>query len=291
MKSKTSIESFLSTPSILLEGGGNFNNAGTIHISELPATLAYMEQSFGLKNLANRVLGSTGKKEFSGDIDLIGGFDKDDDVARQKLFDIMSSNLGSQNVKKQGQTLFACVPIQGFNSKLQANDRTGFVQVDFFPGNPKWLQQFYHAPGQDSKTKGAHRNVAINAIASLTGRKISKDVDGFERPTTEVRFKFGPNGLMKVRRNSIKGKDGQWLKKQNEVELSEYITDMDRIAQLLFGVKDSKLLYSLETIIDAINKYRTQDKEELFDRISSNLSDGDYVDGFDLPDDIRKRVS
>ena len=87
-------------------------------------------------SLINNTLGSVGKKEFSGDIDI--------------ALDIDSTNV-SKFVKKLEQSpeildisrssvIMTKVKIENFDkSKQSSKPRTGYVQVDFMLGDVKWL--------------------------------------------------------------------------------------------------------------------------------------------------------
>ena len=70
------------------------------------------------------------------------------------------------------------VKISGYDPEKEApgKSRTGFVQVDFMPGDPGWMKTFYHAPHEkDSKYKGVYRNILISTIAAFLDRKDSEE--------------------------------------------------------------------------------------------------------------------
>ena len=54
---------------MILSEGGSMPGVGPIHINEIEPTLDALEKVLGI-NLKDNVLGSVGKKEFSGDIDV-----------------------------------------------------------------------------------------------------------------------------------------------------------------------------------------------------------------------------
>ena len=56
--------------------GGSMPGVGPIHIDEINPTLDALEKALGI-DLKNNVLGSVGKKEFSGDIDVAIQVDPD----------------------------------------------------------------------------------------------------------------------------------------------------------------------------------------------------------------------
>ena len=62
---------------MILSEGGSAPGVGPIHKDEIQATLAPLERELGI-SLIDNVLGSVGKKQFSGDIDVAVQLDKDD---------------------------------------------------------------------------------------------------------------------------------------------------------------------------------------------------------------------
>ena len=65
---------------MLLNEGGSAPGVGPIHKDEMQATLAPLERAFGI-DLYNNMLGSAGKKQFSGDIDVAVTVEQDDIAA------------------------------------------------------------------------------------------------------------------------------------------------------------------------------------------------------------------
>jgi hypothetical protein len=183
---------------IIIEGGNAFSDVGTIHISEIEPTLHWMEEKFGLSNLEDRVLGSVGKTEYSGDIDV--AIDSKA-VDPEEFSTMLRTKLGNQSVTGVAGNITARVPIANYDkTKDGRQPRTGFVQVDFLPGDPAWLKTFFHSPGDESKFKGIHRNMALTAVSNLLGAKSTKEMDDFDRPVSTVRWQWGlKNGLVKVR--------------------------------------------------------------------------------------------
>ena len=123
-------------------------------------------------------LGSTGKKEMSGDIDIaVGPIPMDDPKVLKAIKDGLVKNLqqvlGPDQAKLVGQNIALMVPIAG--------SRDRFVQVDLMlSGNPDltgWLMS-----GTGSGVKGVYRNLMLAHLASLaskeTGDKITISFPG-----------------------------------------------------------------------------------------------------------------
>ena len=64
------------TQSEVISEGGSMPGVGAIHIDEINPTLIPLEKELGI-DLRNNALGSVGKREFSGDIDVALKIDAD----------------------------------------------------------------------------------------------------------------------------------------------------------------------------------------------------------------------
>ena len=280
--------------SIVFEGGNAFADVGTIHISEIEPTLQWMEKEFGLTNLNDRVLGSVGKTEYSGDIDV--AIDSKS-VDPTEFSTMLRKKLGDQSVTGVAGNITIRAPIANYDaSKDGRQPRTGFVQVDFLPGDPAWLKTFFHSPGDQSKFKGIHRNMALTAVSNLLGAKSTKEQDDFDRPVSTVRWQWGlKNGLVKVRKSSRKNKKtGKWIKKQDTEILGDPITDPKKIAHVLFkGKAGPEALNSMETILDASAKaYNPKELNAIHQKLAQTLSysNVDMITGYDIPKEVAQYV-
>lgn len=292
-KIKEAFEHFKATGevrSIVFEGGNAFADVGVIHISEIEPTLHWMEKKFDLSNLNDRVLGSVGKTEYSGDIDVAIDSKK---IDPKEFSTMLRTKLGDQSVTGVAGNITIRVPIANYDkTKDGRQPRTGFVQVDFLPGDPAWLKTFFHSPGDQSKFKGIHRNMALTAVANMLGTKSTKDEDDFGRPVSTVRWQWGlKHGLVKVRKSSRKNKNtGKWIKKQDTEILGEPVTDPAKIAKVLFkGKAGPEALNSMESILDASKKaYNPKELDGIHRKLGQTLSYGnvDMVTDFDIPKEI-----
>ena len=211
----------------LLEGGNVFKDAdgqpltGRINQSDVPATVAWIEQLTGLQFPRDRWLGSTGKAPTSGDMDLAVDTSEmsKEQLAATLMQWIVSHKLPPAEWIKKGGEVHLRTPIQG-------RPELGYVQTDFmfFP-NLDW-GTFFYSGGEGSAYKGMNRNVLMSSIAKQLGLKV------------------GANGMFSRATNQLV--DGGM--------------DPDRVAQALLGRgRTKKDLKNVESIFAALAK--DKDKE------------------------------
>ena len=154
----------------LLEGGNVFKDAdgqpltGRINQSDVPATVAWLEQLTGLQFPRDRWLGSTGKAATSGDMDLAVDTNEmsKEQLAATLTQWIVSHKLPPAEWIKKGGEVHLRTPIQG-------RPDLGYVQTDFmfFP-NLDW-GTFYYNQGAGSAYKGMNRAVLMSSLAKYHG--------------------------------------------------------------------------------------------------------------------------
>jgi hypothetical protein len=172
----------------LLEGGNIFKDAtGTpittrIAKEAIPETIQWLESITGLP-LINNTLGSVGKKESSGDLDIAvdeNAISKDQLAERLTAF---VQKLGKDPkgwIRKSGVSVHFLTPIRG-----DANQ--GFVQTDFMFGPDIEQMKFgLWSAGDASKYSGADRNLIMSSIAKSTGMKYSWQKGLMNRDREEV---------------------------------------------------------------------------------------------------------
>jgi hypothetical protein len=157
----------------LLEGGNVFKDAegqpltGRINQSDVPATVAWLEQLTGIEFPRERWLGSTGKAATSGDMDLaVDVSEITKDQLAQKLTQwAVSHKLNPAEWIRKGGEVHLRTPIQG-------RPDLGYVQTDFmfFP-NLDW-GTFYYNQGAGSAYKGMNRAVLMSSLAKHQGLKL-----------------------------------------------------------------------------------------------------------------------
>ena len=164
----------------LYEGGNVFKTAdgapATTRIARenVMATVQWLEQLTGL-NLVDNMLGSTGRKETSGDLDL--GIDETKITKDVLIQQLLRKGIPAEDIKKSGDSVHLKTPILGDKSN-------GYVQTDFMFGDPEF-QKFALNVG-DSEFKGVHRALLLASIAKAQGMKWSYKNGLVNRETNEI---------------------------------------------------------------------------------------------------------
>lgn len=200
---------------ILKEGGNVFKDASgriltqRINQTDVDPTVTWLEQLTGLdlhgeldpdtadasypQGYPEKWLGSTGKKESSGDLDLgvdANEFTKDQMVTRLGQWCASHGFRTEDYVKKTGSIVHFKTPING-------RPDLGYVQTDFtFLGKPKW-SQFVLSGGIGSQYKGRERNVLMNSMAKSMGYKLNQN-DGIQDRITNQLITDDPDRVAKI---------------------------------------------------------------------------------------------
>lgn len=269
------------------EGGSALPGCGTIHYTEIEPTLSRLGKDLSIDcDLNDLILGSTGKREYSGDIDLV--IDSDPAVFTEKI----RSQFRQNDIARNGTMLHLKYPIVQFNDReTERQPRTGFVQIDFNFGNVAWEKFYHYSDGGNSSFKGAHRNLAIAAIcSSVLSSRLSEETDTYNRPIILTRWVWGPNGFKKVLRRSQRSSTNIWMKKQAEEIIDGPYYDAETVCNVLFPVDGQPDdLNSLETIMLAVGRnYGSTDCERIWKRVSENFSEWSYGKYFDYPIEIAR---
>jgi len=165
---------------ILLEGGNVFKTAegqsATTRISRenVVPTVQWLEQLTGL-SLVDNMLGSTGRKETSGDLDL--GIDVSKISKDVLIQQMLRKGIKAEDIKKSGDSVHLKTPILG-------DAANGFVQTDFMFGDPEF-QKFALNTGE-SNFKGVHRAILLASIAKAQDMKWSYKNGLVDRETNEI---------------------------------------------------------------------------------------------------------
>ena len=267
----------------VISEGGSMPGVGAIHIDEINPKLIPLEKELGI-DLRNNALGSVGKREFSGDIDVALKIDADkipEFVERLKkssqIMDIAKSSVIMTKVK-----------IMDFDeSKDDGRPRTGYVQVDFMPGDPDWLKTYYHSPNEkDSQYKGVYRNLMIASIAGNLDIENSEETIDDGRPLQSKRFMFSPrDGLVRVLRRPVPKASGNgYTKKNNNKIIDGPWKTADSIAKNL-KLDNGEDLYSYETLVTAIKKnLPPEDQKNIFTAFTNNNT----IKDMGIPPDIQE---
>jgi hypothetical protein len=241
-----------------LNEGGAMPGVGAIHIDEITPTLQALEKSIGV-DLMNNTLGSVGKRQFSGDIDVALQIQPEELPA---FIEELKKNPLVLDIAKSS-VIMTKVKIMDFDqSKSDGRPRTGFVQVDFMPGDPGWMKTYYHSPSEtESKYKGVYRNIMIATLAAVHNRDQSDAKLDDGRAMEERRFMWSPTeGLLRVQRTPVPKKSGDGYTKKNKNEtIDGPWKQPDEIAAQL-GLDSGKDLNSFESLWTAVKKNWTKEK-------------------------------
>jgi len=180
------------------EGGNIFKDADgnprtqRINLADIAPTVKWLESITGLP-LQDNMLGSTGLKPTSGDLDLAVDSNK---VSKEEFYQRLSSMIQSRGqdprdwVRKSGTAVHLLTPIGGRPGQ-------GFVQTDFMflpkPEFSKWILR----GDPDSAYKGASRNVLINSMAKSMGYKLNQ-IDGIADRATNRLITDDPDEIARM---------------------------------------------------------------------------------------------
>jgi hypothetical protein len=180
----------------LTEGGNVFKDieSGTNRIlrKDVEPTIKWLESITNLPLLSN-TLGTTGKNETSGDLDIAVD---EKFIDKNKLAAILSNWCSAHKlepksfVKKSGDSVHFRTPILG-------DPHNGFVQTDFMFGDPEWMKWSLRGGKENSQYKGMHRHVLLASIAKFRGFKWSYKNGIVNRETDEIVTK-DPNKIAEI---------------------------------------------------------------------------------------------
>jgi len=257
---------------------------GAIHRTEIEPTLKKLEKSLGI-DLQNHVLGSVGKREFSGDIDIAL------DVSPEDTEDFIEKLKRTPEIEQVAKTsvIITKTKIQNYDASLETDlPRTGTVQIDFMPGDPGWLKTFYHAPHEtESKYKGVFRNLLLSSIASTMPQEKSKETTEDGRPLELVRWIWSSqNGLAKVKTTPVPKKKGEGYTKQHKNTPIETHKDPQEIIEIL-ELDSLDDLNSYESLKSAIEKNY---KKSRIQKILADFANNPITRDVGVPEELEGMV-
>ena len=192
--------------SILTEGGA-MPGVGAIHIDEIEPTLDSLEKILGI-DLKNNTLGSVGKKEFSGDIDIALDIKTEDLPAFVKKLESIPMSIEIRNIHKQfgdfqalgdvsldihSGELIALLGPSGCGKTTLLNAIAGFHSIN--SGSITIDGQMLCGPGKPQATPGSDRIVVFQNGALFPWKNVLDNM------------MFGPVMAGKMGIKEIKEKD------------------------------------------------------------------------------------
>jgi hypothetical protein len=267
---------------MILSEGGSMPGVGPIHIDEIEPTLDALEKVLKI-DLKNNVLGSVGKKEFSGDIDVAIQVEPD---KIPELVQRLEATPEIMDIAKSSVIMTKVKIVNYDQSKQASKPRTGYVQVDFMPGDPGWMKTYYHSPSEkESKYKGVFRNIMIATICAVYQRNASEEKIADGRPVEVERWMWSPSdGLVRIKRTPVPNKKGDGYTKKNKNEIiGKPLRTAPEIAQAL-GLDGPEDLNSYESLKAAIEKNYDA---EMVKKILDSFAENGQVKDIGVPDDLK----
>lgn len=219
----------------LYEGGNVFKDeAGTILTrniarADVLPTVRWLETVTGLE-LTDHMLGTTGKKEFSGDLDIaIDANEVNKNEFAAKLGDYISKQGGDPKdwIKKSGISVHFKTPIKG-------DEKNGYVQADFMFGERDWMKWSMTGGREGSELKGSHRHMILSSISKARGLKWSFQNGLMNRETNEVITK-DPNEIAK----KLLGQTATPKDLQDPEAIIDYIIKLPNYEELVADARQS----------------------------------------------------
>jgi hypothetical protein len=172
----------------LYEGGNVFKDSKgqpatqRINQTDIKPTIAWLDQMLPDLNLMDNMLGSTGLKPTSGDLDLAIDANK---FSKEQLVAALTSWCRSQGLKPEEWIKKSGISVH-FKTPITGRVDHGFVQTDFMFLNNVPFSKFILRPDVNSKYQGALRNIMINSMAKSLGYKLNQNSGLANRETNEI---------------------------------------------------------------------------------------------------------
>jgi len=176
----------------IFEGGNVFKDENkrsvTVRIPKeyIKPSLAPVEKVLGIK--LDQWLGTTGKKETSGDVDVAidsSKYDKKEIANKLRAWVKEQGLKPAEWVKMSGDNVHFKLPIRDEKGEvIYNNGRPMYAQLDLMFGNPKF--QKWSMRGEPGKYKGVHRHILLSNIAKENGMKWSYKNGLVDRATNKI---------------------------------------------------------------------------------------------------------
>lgn len=153
----------------------------SIKKADVLPTIEWLETITGLE-LTDYMLGTTGKKNLSGDLDLAidaNKVNKDEFVTKLSEYIAKKGGNPKEWIRKSGISVHFKTPVKG-------NEELGYVQTDFMFGEPEWMKWSMVGGREGSELKGSHRHIILASIAKARGMKWSFQNGLMNRETNEI---------------------------------------------------------------------------------------------------------
>jgi hypothetical protein len=283
----------------ILESGNAISDSRPFEQEEIPGTIEWIEKNvfptLGINGVGDdaAILGSAGKKlpgVTSGDIDMALSADKIAGNLGASLSDVIFKlnealeSLGLDTAMNVGlKQISIGAPIDG-------DYKNGTGQVDFMLSRDlKWSTFMYHSPDftkDESKYKGAYRNILLMSIIGKSFYEITKQTEGGETAEYEAYVIRLNKGVFKVRK-SFEGKKGLIKNAKLLKEFDKEITNApDDITDILFDsdvkAKDIMTYENLKALLESASFKFTDKVSDILDEFKKKL----VQNKLPLPEDL-----
>lgn len=275
--------------------GGKATGAGAITREEIGPTLMELSQIIDVPAimLKSNMLGSAGKVDISGDIDI--ALDAKT-YNPEEIFPKLKAAVGEDNIKvlKGLGIISSSFPIKHYDDSVQTDKlRTGRVQIDLMFGKTDWLKFGFYSAGDKSKYKGLYRTLLLIGAAASLGQGFTRDGElvGKLGPTMLLNLGIQIQSKLRPVKARKKGPPVR-LKGFNKVSLKDFKAafpeaDIDRygkmlvdnpqeVATMLFGdvkpdVKPSDLS-TFEQIFELVQKKNPEQQKAIISKVIERLN-------------------
>lgn len=242
MKSADLFKNGISTKSLSKEG----YETKRIKRGQIAGTLQYISKHIGVPTRQLHKLGSTGKLQTSGDIDI--AIDSEKFGERQIGHRLKKLSKGRYKEHKGIKVTSYAIPIRG-------DEEQGLVQVDVvFTPNTNWAKFAYHSEGEGTKYKGALRGVLLSAVAKFINKPGMDHIE-YDDEDHEITIQAGRSvelsqGMLRTFKHRPLGKDGNLVKNPQSIPIEKFkelypnvevkggqviVDDPEKVVKLLFG--------------------------------------------------------
>ena len=263
----------------------------------VPAVIKHMSKLSGIPVEDLHVVGSAGKSDISGDVDIAVNIEK---YTPFRVHDRITKSIGEEyGVYNKGTRV-------GSYAISVSDDKDWRVQVDLmFVDSIDWAKFSYFSPGDKSQYKGAVRTVLISAVAASMEEK---GIDAFHYVDDELIVRVGRGidlgtGLKRLFQMRTHKKYGEGytkaLKNASPEEIRQLhpdlefdddeitINDPHQVVQILFGPGTRPAnVDTAEEVLELINRFPAGKRNKILN-IAKIRAKQLAAKGFQLPEEIQ----
>lgn len=200
-----------------------------INKADVLPTVQWLETITGME-LTDHMLGTTGKREVSGDLDLAidaNEVNKNDFVTKLSMYIDKQGGEPKDWIRKSGISVHFKTPIRG-------DETNGYVQADFMFGERDWLKWSMTGGKEGSDLKGSHRHIILASIAKAKGMKWSFQNGLVNRETNEVITK-DPNEIAK----KVLGLSATAKNLEDPEAILDYVSKLPNYEELIADARET----------------------------------------------------